>query len=252
MDALNSPWFTAQPLGDRLKEMACSRGKAAPDSHTKSRLFSASGGYCQNPECNQPLFLYAGKRNIHIAEMAHVFAAANTGPRSNDNLTEADRGLFENLILLCPRCHTIIDKAPEIYSDDIVFGWKQQHIERIGALFGVVSYDSREKARRAIDGPLSENRLIFEKYGPDNEYRYDPESELARSWRTKMLATILPNNRKVARILEMNTHHLNDDERLLTIRFNQHISDLESRHVADEPVAGAERFPAGMDEILRG
>lgn len=231
--------------------MPCSRGEAAPNTHTKSRLFADSAGYCQNPECNQPLFLDAGTKNIHIGEMAHVFAAADDGPRANAELTRAERGQFENLILLCPKCHTVIDKAPEAYPDTTVLAWKQRHGERIAELFGVVVYPSREKARGAIELLLAENRIVFEKYGPDNDYRYDPESELARTWRVKMLATILPNNRRIARLLEVNREQMTDEEKLTLARFQQHIADQEARHVLDEAVAQAERFPTLMDRMLK-
>lgn len=231
--------------------MACSRGEAAPNTHTKSRLFADSAGYCQNPECNQPLFLDAGEKNIHIGEMAHVFAAADDGPRANVTLTKAERGQFENLILLCPRCHTIIDKAPEAYPDGMVLSWKRRHGERIAGLFGIVEYPTREAARSAIEPALTENRLVFEKYGPDNDYRYDPESSLARAWRMKMLSTIAPNNRRIARILEANRRHMNDDEEQWLARFKLHISDQEARHVVGQLVADAERFPAGMHRMFK-
>lgn len=231
--------------------MACSRGEAAPNAHTKSRLFADSGGYCQNPGCNQPLFLDAGSKNIHIGEMAHVFAAANDGPRANAALSQAERGQFENLILLCPKCHTIIDKAPEAYPDATVLAWKQRHGERIAELFGVITYSDRGRARDAINPLLAENRLVFEKYGPDNEYRYDPESELARAWRSKMLATVLPNNRRIARILDANRAHMNVEEKATFVRFYQHIGDQEARHFVEEPVADAERFPDGMNRMLK-
>jgi len=230
--------------------MTCSRGKASPDSHTKLRLFADAAGRCQNPGCNQPLFVDAGHKNIHIAEMAHVFAAADDGPRANAELTEAERGRYDNLILLCPTCHTIIDKAPDEYPDVVILWWKQQHGQRIAELFGAVEYSSRIQAREAIEPALAENRLVFEKYGPDNDYRYDPESELAATWQAKMLATILPNNRKIMSVLQVNRRHLNDDEKLTAARFQQHIADLEARHILGEPSAVAERFPPGMAQIF--
>jgi len=230
--------------------MACSRGEAAPDSHTKLRLFADAAGRCQNPGCNEHLFIDAGRKNIHIAEMAHVFAAADDGPRANIELTEAERGRFGNLILLCPNCHTIIDKAPDEYPDIEILRWKRHHGERIAALFGAVEYPSRLQARDAIEPALAENRLVFEKYGPDNGYRYDPESELAATWQAKMLATILPNNRKILAVLQVNRRHLNEDEKLTAARFQQHIADLEARHILGEPAAVAERFPSGMAQIF--
>jgi hypothetical protein len=182
--------------------------------------------------------------------MAHVFAAADDGPRANAELTEAERGRYDNLILLCPTCHTIIDKAPDEYPDEMILRWKRQHGERIAALFGAIEYPSRIQAREAIEPALAENRLIFDKYGPDNDYRYDPESELATTWQAKMLATILPNNRKIMSVLQVNRRHLNDDEKLTAARFQQHIADLEARHILGEPSAAAERFPPGMAQIF--
>ena len=91
---------------------------------------------------------------------------------------------------------------------------------------------------------------MFEKYGPDNDYRYDAESELAATWQAKMLATILPNNRRIMAVLQVNRRHLNDDEKLTAARFQQHIADLEGRHILGEPSAVAERFPPGMAQIF--
>jgi hypothetical protein len=48
--------------------MSCPRGDAAPDQHTKFRLFAASGGYCQNPGCERQLFVDTGSKIVHIAE----------------------------------------------------------------------------------------------------------------------------------------------------------------------------------------
>ena len=105
--------------------MACPNGKATPDSHTKLRLFANSGGYCQNPNCNQNLFFNIGDSNFHIAEMAHVFCGGDAGPRLNRKLTDSERGDYSNLILLCPTCHTMIDKAEKEYPDYKIIIWKE-------------------------------------------------------------------------------------------------------------------------------
>ena len=65
-----------------------------------------------------------------------------------------------------------------------------------------------------------------------------------------MLATILPNNRKIMSVMQVNRRHLNDDEKLTAARFKQHITDLEARHIVGEPSAVAERFPPGMAQIF--
>ncbi len=135
--------------------MACPRGAASPDSHTQKRLFAASAGYCQNPSCERELFVDTDGKSIHIAEMAHVFAASDSGPRANPDLTDAERGSFDNIVTLCALCHTIVDKAPKSYPDEMMLKWKREHAHKLSGIFGVVSYDTRADARDAIEPILS-------------------------------------------------------------------------------------------------
>ena len=230
--------------------MTCSRGKASPDPHTKLRLFADSGGYCQNPGCLRGLFVDADGANIHIAEMAHIFAANNDGPRAKVELSPEERGAYGNLILLCPSCHTIIDKAPESFPDVMIAEWKRSHLRRIAAAFGAVEYESRAATRCAIEPLLDENRAVFEQYGPLGEYRLNPESEMADVWARKVRSLILPNNRKVLAILKANRRHLRPEEREVLERFRQHVDDLEARHLGEGVVAVGATFPEEMSNIL--
>jgi hypothetical protein len=186
--------------------MACSRGAASPNAHTERKLFAASGGYCQNPDCSRELFIDYPEKRIHVAEMAHVFAANDDGPRANRELSKEERGAFENLILLCSLCHTIIDKAPEVYSDRVVLRWKQTHAEKLRSLFGVTVFAKRNEARKAIAGLLRENRQIFEQYGPHIDEAKNPESGAADRWSRKVLEKIIPNNARVLTQLDANKH----------------------------------------------
>jgi hypothetical protein len=111
--------------------MACSRGAASPDLHTQRRLFAASAGYCQNPGCANELFIDAAGKSIHIAEMAHVFAANDGGPRAIPHLSAEERGAFANLVMLCANCHTKVDKAPEAFPDAMMLRWKRDHAYRL-------------------------------------------------------------------------------------------------------------------------
>ena len=230
--------------------MACRRGSAAPDQITKLRLFADSAGFCQKPDCKRTLFVDAGSTIVHIAEMAHVFAASDRGPRANSSLPDQDLSAYENLILLCPSCHTIVDKAPNEYPDTLMVEWKRRHIELIAENFGAVRYSSRRAAREAIEPLLSTNLSIFVEYGPNSEYRYNPESELANVWQRKVLSQIIPNNRKMLAILERNRCHLRDKEIAIVDQFKQHVDDLEERHVGDGEASVGRRFPSGMSAIL--
>lgn len=241
-------YWSSLPKNTQL--MTCDRGKATPDEPTKLRLFADSAGRCQKPDCLTALF-FSGTVNFHIAEMAHICAASDSGPRSNPELTEEERGAHENLILLCPTCHTKIDKAPANYPDEMILEWKAAHNERIAKAFGALEYKNREDARSAIEPFLAENRTIFDTYGPHREENQNPESELAGIWQRKVLEKILPNNRAILMILDANRLLLMEPEISTLESFRQHVDDLEARHLNDVATGHATRFPAEMSKILK-
>ncbi len=229
--------------------MTCSRGKASPDATTKLRLFADSGSYCQNPGCLESLFKTIGDKQIYIAEMAHVFSASDQGPRANQRLSEEARGSYENLILLCPTCHTIVDKAEEKYPDTIILKWKYSHREKIAELFRFTESPSRYLARETILPKLNENRAIFLRYGPETEEKFNPESGIPTIWCRKIRDIILPNNRYILRMLDANRKHLKDQEFETLEAFRQHVDDFEAYHLAVSDEHGSQ-FPIGMNQIL--
>jgi hypothetical protein len=182
--------------------------------------------------------------------MAHVFAANDQGPRARPELSEAERGAFENLILLCATCHIIINKAPDQYPDTTILGWKRDHATKLRSMFGVVRFNTRAEVRQAIEGQLRENRTIFHKYGPHIEVALDPESGAAERWRRKVLSRIVPNNRRVLALLDTNLHLLEGGELDVLEDFRQHVDDLEARHLEGYR-EGGETFPEEMKTIMR-
>ncbi len=47
-----------------------------------------------------------------FGEQAHIVAEEEEGPRGKSVLSKEERNSYHNHILLCPNCHTKIDKAP--------------------------------------------------------------------------------------------------------------------------------------------
>ena len=229
--------------------MACSRGAASPDLHTQRRLFAASAGYCQNPACSNQLFIDLAGTSFQVAEMAHVFAASDEGPRPRPDLTPEERGAFENLIVLCSNCHTAIDKAPEAFPDRMILAWKREHANKLQAAFGAVNLADRASARRLIEPLLVENHAIFEQYGPHIEAAKNPESGSAEQWKRKMLTRILPNCRRMLAILGANRDLLRSNEHRTMELFRQHVDDLEAFHIEGRR-EDASRFPADFSKIL--
>ncbi len=230
--------------------MACKRGKATPGANTKLRLFADSGGFCQNPSCNRNLFEDTGSTVIHVAEIAHIFAAIDGGPRTNQDLSDTERGAYGNLILLCSNCHTTVDKASADYPDDLIKKWKRDHQLRLEYLFGALVVSSRAEVRKLIELLLSENLFIFQTYGPDLPYRDNPEAELAAAWRLKIQSRIIPNDRKILALLDANRSLATASELQVLEHFRQHTFDLEARHLTSEAVACQLRFPPRMAEMM--
>lgn len=230
--------------------MACSRGKATPDQNTQRRLFAASAGHCQNPGCLRQLFIDTGSKTIHVAELAHVFAAMDDGPRANETLTEAERGLFENIILLCSSCHTMVDKAEEDFPAEVLTQWKADHARKIAKVFGAAHYASRVEVRAAIEPLFAENGAIHGALNPDLDYKTNPEAEEALKWQRAMRDRIIPNNRRILAILDENRDHLVAGETDLVEAFRLHVYDQEIRHLTDVAPGAQARYPAGMTAIM--
>lgn len=227
------------------------RGKAAPDRVTQQRLFAACAGHCQNPHCNASLFEEHQGGTVHVAEMAHVFAAKDEGPRGRAELSPAERGAFENLIVLCSSCHTKIDKAEADYPPEMLLGWKASHQAAIEKLFGAVKFTSRTEALKAIEPLMLENNSLFSSLNPNLPYGENPESELAEKWKAAMRTRILPNNRRILVLMDRNQDLMNETERRTLEEFRQHVDDLTVRHFTEFASADQRRFPPGMAKMMR-
>jgi hypothetical protein len=67
---------------------------------------------------------------IISAQIAHIFAASDNGPRSKLGLTQQERSAPDNLILLCPTHHGIVDNQHETYPPSTLQAWKSQHEDK--------------------------------------------------------------------------------------------------------------------------
>ncbi|MBT9471825.1 MAG: hypothetical protein V4514_04235 [Pseudomonadota bacterium] len=217
---------------------------------TQQRLFASSAGYCQNPACNTPLFKDTGSEVVHIAELAHVFAANADGPRAPGELTEAERGAFENLIVLCASCHTKIDKAEADYPVELLREWKASHQAAISKIFGATKLASRWEVRKVIEPLLAENWSLFESLNPNLPYSENPESEIAAKWQGAMRQRILPNNRRILAMLDENREYMTAGEVQVLEQFRQHVDDLGLRHLTDVAPADQCLFPAAMTTMM--
>lgn len=230
--------------------MACVKGRINPDAQTKLRLFSDSAGYCQRPECRRRLFSDKNGLDYHIAEMAHIFGASDAGPRANSNLDIEDRPCYENMILLCPSCHSMVDKDPSRFTVSVLGKWKMEHKRLIEEKLGVPRYSSRDSVRKFIEPILRMNSSIFRSYNPNNNYRENPEAEEAGMWKRKMVSQIIPNNQKILVCIDANIHLVNSNEHEVLELFRQHVDDLINVHLLGEKII-ATKYPCELNYILK-
>ena len=147
------------------------------EENVKRRLFAESMGKCMNPNCKAELFCGDGD----IIEKAHI-----------DPYCETEDNSFENLVLLCPNCHTNFDKN-HAFSAEEVKEWKKIRRQELDTFFSV-KFETFEQLCEKIVPLLTENKMIYEKYYLGNQKRLWDQFE----------PIILVNNRKIKHILENN------------------------------------------------
>lgn len=97
---------------------------------TLKMLFGLSGNRCAMPECEE---LVADKANgTVLGKVAHICAAEEGGPRFDENMSNEDRRSFKNLMLVCGKCHDIIDNKAnaERFPPDVLRRYKAEHEAR--------------------------------------------------------------------------------------------------------------------------
>ena len=172
---------------------------------TKRKLWAESMGKCMNPRCQKELF----PENWDLIEIAHIVPYADTQDNS-----------FENLIILCPNCHTNFDKNHQ-YSKDEVKSWKEIRKQELDQLF-LQEFQSFDQLEAKIKPLLITNKLIYEKYylGEKKELweKFEPQ--------------ILINNHKIKWLLNKNMHLLQSNKewessQTIINELIQHIDEFE-------------------------
>lgn len=94
---------------------------------TIRKLDLLSGNQCANPSCSNKLIARDGE--TLISKICHIEAVSNNGPRFNSKMDDDERRGFDNLILLCDECHSIIDNIANVpkYPVKLLKEWKKLH-----------------------------------------------------------------------------------------------------------------------------
>jgi hypothetical protein len=90
-------------------------------------LWGRAGGLCNVCKIKLSEDKKTSNEAFPFGEQAHVVAEEEGGPRGKSILTLEQRNSYSNLILLCPTCHTKIDKVPGEFPVELLHQVKSQH-----------------------------------------------------------------------------------------------------------------------------
>lgn len=95
-----------------------------PKESTIKVLFALSGNKCAFSNCTTEL---VHERNNLIAQICHIEADKPGGARYNHHSSGEERRSAENLIILCPNHHALIDNDETTYTIELLKEMKRQH-----------------------------------------------------------------------------------------------------------------------------
>ena len=92
------------------------------------QLYVSSAGLCQLPSCRQPLLHHASTRTpLNVGEKAHIISFKVKGARGSHANRPKDINRIDNLMLLCPSCHKLVDDNEAEYPVQRLRQFKRQH-----------------------------------------------------------------------------------------------------------------------------
>jgi hypothetical protein len=222
-----------------MAEMAFSRD-------VERALLANSGGRCANPDCRKNLLVEWEGRRATVAEMAHIIGRSRGGPRGDGDLPDEDRDDYDNAVLLCPNCHTLVDEMPDLYPPERLAEWKRRREREVADGTGVPRKMEREELLATICRLLRANRAIWSTVGPGGPEGEKVQSSTVGQWRRQLRETVIPNNWRIIALATHNDAVLTEEELTAIAEFGVHTDALAYNALADEPVEGQPRFPESM------
>lgn len=219
-------------------------------------LWSASGGLCAFTDCQQRLtFSEAGEFAPYtLGEMAHICGDQPGANRHNSEQTLQQRDDFQNLILLCPTHHSLIDRPENEarFPVDFLHRMKADHEAFVHLRLHPVLVTDKLSVASAISPLLAANHQVWLIYGPLSEFaRKNPNNDAAYAvWLSERLGTIVPNNRRISEVLNEGVHAFTLAEQGIIAEFQIHARSYE-RWVEDEiAYEGVVRFPKAFADMI--
>lgn len=95
-------------------------------------LYARAAGHCSFQGCNRNIVEHHLTRDAgNFGETAHIYAFSEDGPRGEAAGRPANPDILENLVLLCPPCHKLVDDRPDKHSVEDLRAMRDAHEQRI-------------------------------------------------------------------------------------------------------------------------
>ena len=215
-------------------------------------LFALSGNQCAYPECANNIIEPATEYSPELVtgQICHIHAVGEKGPRGKPGLTQKELNSPENLILLCPNHHTLVDKAPEgKFPAQMLLEWKAEHEREVDESLAARVFSNRRSFGDFVCRVLAENHACWTTYGPESAgAQENPNSTAGYFWPFRKLSVIVPNNRRLISAIRSNQALLSPDEYRIACRFIEHAEGFE--HNCTVPIEDVPRFPVEFEKMF--
>jgi hypothetical protein len=187
--------------------------------------------------------------------MAHICGDKLGSNRHDPNQSDLERNDYENLILLCPTHHTLIDRKENAarFAAQFLHEMKAEHEARVLQLLSIENFTSKKVITHQILCLLEENRLSWAQFGPHSDLAHSqPFNAAAHAvWISERLSVIVPNNRKIVGLLTKHQDLFDVEELATMASFRVHVRTYEQWVENLIPYAAVHRFPQGFNEFIR-
>jgi len=133
--------------------------RRSPSDRSIKILYASSGGLCAYPGCRTPLVVPQSR--ALLGEICHIHAASPGGPRFDPTQSDDMRNEADNLIILCPTHHSLVDQDPETYTAQSLLSMKQQHESRVAALIGSVAIELTDQQATDFSRQIDDESVDF-------------------------------------------------------------------------------------------
>lgn len=216
---------------------------------TKVFLAMRSGNLCAFPDCRKELTADGDESDpAVVGEAAHIYGehpGTDKKPpsaRYRADMEDEERNHYDNLIYLCPSCHTKIDKQEEDYPAKMLFDLKENHESWVRSQLdqgmSEITFAELEIAAKAIASGAHASPSDLAVIPPDAKIRKNGLTEKSRSY----ISMGLSQSSEVERFITNMTHLDGEYPERLKSGFQSEYDDLRQDLSGDSLFMGMLAF----------